>query len=128
MTSKIRSGSGNPRNFRDSYVLGKVLGEGHCSTVRKCRHKFSKSCYAAKLISLDCEQEEADERREMLQNEVKVLRLLKHDNIVKFVDVFYSTERIIVISELGEVSLSAVFIICKTYHHQACFQSHCIWF
>ena len=122
MTSKICSGNGNPRNFRDSYVLGKILGEGHCSTVRKCRHKFSKSFYAAKLISLDCEQEEANEHKEMVQNEVKVLRLLKHDNIVKFVDVFYSTERIIIISELGEVRLLVVFKICKTYH-QACFYS-----
>lgn len=122
MTSKICSGSGNPRNFRDSYVLGKILGEGHCSTVRKCRHKFSKSFYAAKLISLDCEQEEANEHKEMVQNEVKVLRLLKHDNVVKFVDVFYSTERIIIISELGEVRLLVVFKICKTYH-QACFYS-----
>ena len=127
MTSKIRSGSGNPRNFRDSYVLGKVLGEGHCSTVRKCRHKFSKSFYAAKLISLDCEKEEANERREMVRNELKMLRLLKHDNIVKFVDVFYSSERIIMISELGEVRLLVVFKICKTFH-EASFQSICIWF
>jgi len=101
MKSSTRQSSA--KNFRDSYVLGKTLGKGNFSVVRKCRHKFSKSFYAAKIILLDGNEVDNVERKEMIGNEVQIARELKHENILQFVDVFHSKDRIIMITHINEL-------------------------
>lgn len=130
------------RKFRDFYVLSRTLGDGNFSLVRKCRHKFSRGMYAAKIVKLpttptaekenhgaivardndDYDSENGDKDNtsghdtyedilDMVRNEVSIVRKLKHENIVQFVDVFYSTADVIIVTELTEVSC-CLFVFC----------------
>ncbi|XP_066924917.1 myosin light chain kinase A-like [Clytia hemisphaerica] len=97
--------SAQSRNFRDSYVFSKMLGSGNFSLVRKVRHKFSRSMYAAKIVKLPASDENRDDYEdilEMVRDEVNVMRKLKHTNLLQFVDVFYAKDQIIVLTELTE--------------------------
>lgn len=139
------------RKFRDNYVLSRTLGDGNFSLVRKCRHKFSRNMYAAKIVKLpsktittrglkhdtntspmtaflknnkidgveeiDIDDLSDDEENklntyedilDMIRNEVGLMRKLKHQNIVQFVDVFFSDMEVIVVTELTEVSNLAI--------------------
>ena len=94
------------RNFRDSYVFSKMLGSGNFSLVRKVRHKFSRSMYAAKIVKLPAADENRDDYEDilgMVRDEVNVMRKLKHANLLQFADVFYAKDQVIVLTELTEV-------------------------
>jgi len=93
------------RKFRDFYVFSKTLGSGNFSLVRKVRHKFSRSMYAAKIVKLPSgdENEDYDDILNMVQDEVTIMRRLKHTNLLQFVDVFYAKDQVIVLTELTEV-------------------------
>lgn len=88
------------REFKDSYVFGKTLGNGNFSVVKKCRHKFSKAMYAAKIITFS--PENRTEILLMVKAEVAMVRKLKHPSILSFVDVYYDVRKAIIITELAE--------------------------
>ena len=90
------------RIFRDAYVLSKSIGSGNFSIVRQCRDKFARCMYAAKIMEIKGTKQECDEIVDMVKNEVSIVRKLKHEYIIQFVDVFFEAERVIVITELSE--------------------------
>ena len=68
--------------------------------------------YAAKIIYLSQQEDDVGENAEVVgtvRNEVALMRKLQHENIIKFVDVFYTDERIVVILELTDVSINFLF-------------------
>ena len=102
----------NNRRFGDNYVFSKTIGNGNFSLVRKARHKFSRSMYAAKIVKLpniilnddnDGSGDDYEDILDMMRGEVSIMRRLKHTNLLQFVDVFYTTDQVILLIELAEV-------------------------
>lgn len=88
--------------FRDAYVLSKIIGNGNFSVVRQCRHKHSKSISSAKIMTVKGSNDERAEMIDMIRVEISVMRKLKHEFILPFIDAFFESEKVIIITELSE--------------------------
>jgi len=73
-----------PRDIRDFYVLGDVLGSGAFGQVRSaCLVQDPSELRAVKVLEKD-----GNVRREDLDQEVELLGQLEHENIIRFHDVY----------------------------------------
>ena len=70
------------------YAVGSVLGEGQFADVKSCMHTVTKKHYAMKFMSKKKVTSISGLTR--IKNEIHVLRLLDHPNIIRFVDVINS--------------------------------------
>eukprot|EP01012_Entosiphon_sulcatum_P026196 TRINITY_DN315_c0_g1_i1.p1 TRINITY_DN315_c0_g1~~TRINITY_DN315_c0_g1_i1.p1 ORF type:complete len:447 (-),score=68.36 TRINITY_DN315_c0_g1_i1:25-1365(-) len=82
------------------YELGKTLGSG---TFGKVKHAIDtsdplKTAYAIKV--LDRKQIEKENMQEQLKNEIAIMKLLKHDHVVKMFEVIQSPQHIYIVLEL----------------------------
>merc|ERR1711885_28643 len=76
--------------LRDSYKIGKVLGEGAFGEVRLCTHRTTKEKRAVKVLK----KENMDkEEQESMLNEINTLRGLDHPIIVKIFEYFEDEKR-----------------------------------
>ena len=84
--------------FHDVYDLEEKLGTGTYATVYKCRRRHgSKKRRAVKVIHLK-EMEEED--RQMIEEEISILKSLHHQYIVRLHHVFRNERRIYIVQEL----------------------------
>lgn len=96
-------------DIRDKYELGKVLGSGSFGQVREASLKeFPDKVRAVKIIERDDDAEHGGEwsNSAMFRQEVALLQNLKHDNIVRFWDVYEDVHFLYVVMDLcrgGEV-------------------------
>ena len=67
------------------YKIEGVIGKGAFATVRKGKHRESGDRVAIKIIKKN-KMEEEDEAA--LENEIRILREVDHDNICKLVNVY----------------------------------------
>lgn len=78
------------------YDVGRPIGDGHFSIVYCCMNKTTQDFCALKLIDkLKCKG-----RDDMIYNEVKILKRLKHPNIVKLIEEFDYPKQLYLILEL----------------------------
>jgi calcium/calmodulin-dependent protein kinase I len=90
------SKAGNMRKLKDYYRIENKISHGKFSEVFIAINKTSKEKFVAKLIrkrKLDYVE------REMMRNEVHILSLLYHENIIKLFDYFHSQKSLILILE-----------------------------
>lgn len=86
------------QQFVGMYDLRETLGKGHFSVVKLAEHVISKQKVAikviekAKLNALELEH---------LHHEVRVMKMLRHPNVVRLYQVFDTTARLYLILELG---------------------------
>mmetsp|Transcript_65015 Transcript_65015/g.152117 ORF Transcript_65015/g.152117 Transcript_65015/m.152117 type:complete len:581 (+) Transcript_65015:164-1906(+) len=96
-------------DIRDKYELGKVLGSGSFGQVREAILKeLPDKVRAVKIIERDDDAEGGGEwsNSAMFRQEVALLQNLKHDNIVRFWDVYEDVHFLYVVMDLcrgGEV-------------------------
>ena len=76
--------------LRDTYRIGKKLGEGAFGSVRKITHRTTGEIRAVKTIHK--KNLRSDEERETFFNEVSVLRAIDHPNVLKLYE-FYQDEK-----------------------------------
>ncbi|CAG7822899.1 unnamed protein product [Allacma fusca] len=89
------------KEFYAKYEPKEVLGRGVSSTVRRCIEKETGREYAAKIIDLSNEDNNAQCVRESTLSEVHILRLVAgHPYIIELHDVFESTTFIFLVFEL----------------------------
>lgn len=91
--------AGNIRKVKEIYCIENKITNGKYSEVFVAIHKETKEKFVAKIIrkrKLDYIE------RELMRNEVSILSLLDHKNIVRLVDVFHSQKFLILITELIE--------------------------
>lgn len=78
------------------YDIGRPIGDGHFSVVYCCMNKATQEFCALKLIDkLKCKG-----RGDMIYNEVKILKQLRHPNIVKLIEEFDYSKQLYLILEL----------------------------
>ena len=93
------SHAGKIRKVKEVYCIENKIKSGKYSEVFVAIHKETKEKFVAKIIrkrKLDYIE------RELMRNEVSILSLLDHENIVRLVDVFHSQKSLILITELIE--------------------------
>ena len=85
--------------LRDTYKIGKVLGEGAFGEVRLCTHRESGDKRAVKVLRKDAMDEE--ETAAML-NEINILKGLDHPNVVKIYEYFEDAKRFYIVTQFIE--------------------------
>ena len=86
-------------NINDLYDLQNKIGEGKYACVYRGINKISERIVAIKI--LEKENISSDEFN-MIQNEIDILKICQHPNIVKLYDVIEDSEKIHIIMELVE--------------------------
>jgi len=79
------------------YEFGEALGKGQFGLVRKAVHKRTKIEVAVKQIK---KKKISNDELDMLRNEIEVLKVCKHPNVVQLYDVFEDRKNIFIIMEL----------------------------
>jgi len=91
-----------PRTIRQKsdielrYEIGKKIGDGNFAIVYRCRMANTQSEFAMKVIDKSIMKG----KEEMIENEVAIMRLCRHPNIVKLIEEFETIESIYLILEL----------------------------
>lgn len=83
--------------LRDFYRIGKVLGEGAFGEVRLCVHRDSGAQRAVKVLRKSHMDEE---EKNMLFNEINILKGIDHPNIVKMYEFFEDDKRYYIVTEI----------------------------
>eukprot|EP00899_Mesostigma_viride_P015768 jgi/Mesvir1/24192/Mv10907-RA.1 len=89
----------------NKYEVVNVVGEGAYGVVLKCRNKETQEIVAVKKFK---ESDEDEVVRKTTLREVKVLRLLKHDNIVNLKEAFRRKQKLYLVFEYVERNLLEV--------------------
>mmetsp|Transcript_5995 Transcript_5995/g.10787 ORF Transcript_5995/g.10787 Transcript_5995/m.10787 type:complete len:346 (-) Transcript_5995:92-1129(-) len=74
-----------------------VLGTGHCATVHECVNRSTGQRYAVKTIN----KNDPRVKLSYLRRELSLLQEMKHDNIVRLVDVFEDQNCLHLVTELA---------------------------
>jgi len=83
--------------LRDSYRIGKVLGQGAFGEVRMCIHRESAAQRAVKVLR---KSHMDDDEKRMLFNEINILKEIDHPNIVKMYEFFEDEKRYYLVTEI----------------------------
>ncbi|KAG7389163.1 hypothetical protein PHYPSEUDO_010965 [Phytophthora pseudosyringae] len=83
------------RDFHEKYEVGSVLGSGKYSVVKRCTKKATGEQFAAKII----------DKRQMievrfLKRELEIMYGLRHDGVVRLLELFESNESLFLVMEL----------------------------
>ena len=81
------------------YDIHGVLGEGGFATVRTGIHRMTKKVYAIKTIDL-CNIK--NDQLDLLRNEVNIMKMLDHPNVVKLYETFEEENKLHLVLELCE--------------------------
>ena len=87
----------NQGKLRDSYKISKKIGEGAFSSVRRIKHRVTGEKRAVKTIHKKTLRTE--EEKQMVFNEVAILRSLDHPNIIKLHEYYQDEMNYYIITE-----------------------------
>ena len=93
-----KSHKAHPNTALDFYLVGRVLGKGAFGKVNLCLHKLSGKLLAMK--SLHKQYLASEHNKVKFQNEIALLRLLKHKNIIRLYETFSSGNLLLIVIEL----------------------------
>jgi len=79
------------------YIVGRVIGKGAFGKVNLCLHKLSEKLLAMK--SLHKKYLDNAENRARFNNEIELLKTLKHRNVIRLYETFASDNLMLIITE-----------------------------
>uniref|UniRef100_A0A3Q2V4C5 Serine/threonine-protein kinase DCLK2 n=1 Tax=Haplochromis burtoni TaxID=8153 RepID=A0A3Q2V4C5_HAPBU len=85
-----------PSYISDRYKVGRMLGDGNFAVVRECTEHSTGREYALKIIN----KGKCRGKEHMIQNEVAILRRVKHPNIVLLIEEFDTYNELYLVMEL----------------------------
>lgn len=93
-----------PKVLLDKFFISDTIGAGGCGTVRLVRDRESGKKLAMKIIKKEVNpmirnQKEANDK---IMNEVKIMRRLRHPNVVNLVDCFETQDTVVIIMDYME--------------------------
>uniref|UniRef100_A0A4W4F405 Serine/threonine-protein kinase DCLK2 n=1 Tax=Electrophorus electricus TaxID=8005 RepID=A0A4W4F405_ELEEL len=80
----------------DQYKVGRTIGDGNFAVVRECVERSSSREYALKVIN----KAKCRGKEHMIQNEVSILRKVKHPNIVLLIEEMDTLHELYLVMEL----------------------------
>ena len=89
----------NATPFDEEYTIGRRIGTGAFSEVYACVHKITNKPYAVKIINKKI-FEKVD--KDLLRNEIAILKLISHPNVINLKYTSESNEEIFIVTELIE--------------------------
>uniref|UniRef100_A0A7S3XZF5 Protein kinase domain-containing protein n=2 Tax=Heterosigma akashiwo TaxID=2829 RepID=A0A7S3XZF5_HETAK len=96
-SGKVKNHEGQERTFASCYQLGDELGTGAYSKVKKCTDKSNGKEWAAKIVNrAQLQPEDA----QALEDEIKIMKELDHEHVIKLADVFNEGAQTILVLEL----------------------------
>lgn len=105
LNNSLNNGQNVPSSVLLNYEIGGVIGDGNFAVVHQCAHKRTRRKYALKIIDkTKCAGKEA-----MIENEVQILRKIKHPNIVQLYEDYDYLNELYLVMELVYVSLNLIF-------------------
>jgi serine/threonine protein kinase len=107
----IHRKASNVFKLEDLYDVQEVIGKGGFATVRKAVHRITKNSYAIKTIDLG--KIRADQR-DSLRNEVNIMKMLDHPNVVKLYETFEDETNLHLVLELCDGGDLFEHVIMKT--------------
>lgn len=87
-----------PKTSLDFYIVGRVLGKGAFGKVNMCLNKLSRKLVAIK--SLHKQYLESEHNKKKFQNEVALLRDIKHKNVIRLYETFPCEQFLLLVIEL----------------------------
>lgn len=123
-----------PKTNLDYYKFVKVIGKGAFGVVSLGIHKLTGKYVAIKLIDKECLKDEFSKKKVL--REIHILRKINHSNVIKLLEVFQSTEHILIVMEYAEGGDLLHYIKIKSkinedeaknIFRQVCLLD-CIWF
>jgi len=83
-------------NFSEKYDLKELIGKGKFSSVYACQEKTTGNLYAVKIIE---KSQLNTKEKELLQNEITIIKDLYHKNVMKTYDIIQSKTQLYIIME-----------------------------
>lgn len=97
-------------SFDEKFIRGPQLGKGKFSTVFKCQNKETSEIIAAKQI---VKEQLTDKERDFLREEIQIIKLISHKNIVQMRETYETEKNMYIIME--QVKGGELFDHIKTY-------------
>ncbi|XP_075070464.1 serine/threonine-protein kinase DCLK3 [Mixophyes fleayi] len=85
----------NRMDIERYYEIGRTIGDGNFAVVKQCRLRKTNQEYAMKII----DKAKLIGKEDIIENEVRIIKLLSHPNIVKLLDDFETDNEIYLILE-----------------------------
>ncbi|KAM9308234.1 serine/threonine-protein kinase DCLK3 [Gastrophryne carolinensis] len=82
-------------DIEKTYEIGRTIGDGNFAVVKECRLRTTSQEYAMKII----DKTKLIGKEDIVQNEVRIIKMLSHPNIVKLIDDFETENEIYLILE-----------------------------
>ncbi|XP_040289341.1 serine/threonine-protein kinase DCLK3 isoform X2 [Bufo bufo] len=98
------------------YEIGRSIGDGNFAVVKECRVRKTNQKFAMKII----DKAKLEGKEDIVENEVRIIKLLCHPNIVKLLDDFETENEIYLIMEYikgGDLFDAITESIKFTEHH-----------
>lgn len=111
---KQRPSQPQAKTFGNSYRVGTLLGEGAFSKVKEAKGRDGK-LYAVKIVTKAKLTREDDLA---LRDEIGILHMLQHDNIIQLYDVFDESEHYYLVTELMRGGELFDRIVTKTFYNE----------
>ena len=91
--------SSSKENFSESYKVLDEIGRGGFSIVYRCISRVSDKVFAVKVVDLRPLRLRERFNPNRIRREVDIMKRLSHPNIIQFVDVFESTDQLMMVME-----------------------------
>ncbi|KAK1800362.1 hypothetical protein P4O66_005605 [Electrophorus voltai] len=85
-----------PASISDRYTVGRMIGDGNFAVVHECVERSTGRAYALKIIN----KGKCRGKEQMIQNEVAILRRVKHPNIVLLIEEMDTYSELYLVMEL----------------------------
>uniref|UniRef100_A0A8C2HNJ9 Serine/threonine-protein kinase DCLK2 n=1 Tax=Cyprinus carpio TaxID=7962 RepID=A0A8C2HNJ9_CYPCA len=85
-----------PASIAERYKVGRMIGDGNFAVVRECVERSTGRAYALKIIN----KSKCRGKEHMIQNEVSILRRVKHPNIVLLIEEMDTYSELYLVMEL----------------------------
>ena len=106
----------------ERYKIGAVIGEGNFAVVKQCLHRASRKEYALKVIN----KTKCQGREQMIDNEVSILRRVKHPNIIQLVEDFETPSELYLVMELVKVGNFSPFGLVVDLYFVSRNEAYCV--
>lgn len=80
------------------YKIGKMLGKGAFGRVNLGLHRLTRRLVAVKAINMEFMKDESSKKK--MNNEISILKMLRHPNVVKLLETFDTDKHHLIVMEL----------------------------
>lgn len=87
-----------PKSQVGLYKIGKMLGKGAFGKVNLGLHRLTRRLVAVKAINMEFMKDESSKKK--MNNEISILKMLRHPNVVKLLETFDTDKHHLIVMEL----------------------------